>query len=155
MRTHHAHADAKVCWRCKLSPRLSGSLPAKYPESRVFGSQRKSALGLWFSRCVTVTQILGNPAFDWRDGVDLAASSSLKPAKECVMPRTVLFRRSAVKALTYRVIIMCLDFGTIYLFTGAVKVAIGFMLASNAYTTVAYVLHERAWTKIKWGVNEA
>lgn len=71
------------------------------------------------------------------------------------MPRTVLVRRSAVKAVTYRIVIMCLDFGTIYLFTGALRVAIGFMVASNVYTTIAYVLHERLWARIKWGIAEA
>jgi uncharacterized membrane protein len=70
------------------------------------------------------------------------------------MSRTVLLRRSIVKAATYRVFIMCLDFGTIYLLTGALKAAVGFMLASNVYTTVAYVLHERLWAKLKWGVDD-
>ena len=70
------------------------------------------------------------------------------------MPRTVLARRSVVKALTYRVVIMCLDFGTIYLFTGAVRVAVGFMIASNVYTTIAYFAHERVWSRVKWGTAE-
>ena len=49
---------------------------------------------------------------------------------------------------------MCLDFLTIYLFTGAVSVAIGFMIASNIYTTIAYLLHERFWAKLKWAIDE-
>ena len=71
------------------------------------------------------------------------------------MPRTVLLRRSIVKAATYRVLIMCLDFATIFLITGAVRAAVGFMIASNVYTTVAYVLHERLWARLKWGVTES
>lgn len=70
------------------------------------------------------------------------------------MPRIVLARRSVLKAVTYRVLIMCLDFGTIYLFTGEVRVALGFMIASNVYTTVAYFAHERLWSRIKWGIAE-
>ena len=70
------------------------------------------------------------------------------------MARTVLLRRSVVKAVTYRILIMCMDFVTIYLFTGAVRVAIGFMIASNIYTTIAYLLHERLWVKLKWGIAE-
>ncbi len=66
--------------------------------------------------------------------------------------RRILLRRSAVKALTYRLIIMSLDFGAIYLFTGAIRVAVGFMIASNVYTTVAYLLHERAWAHVSWGL---
>ncbi|MHB8483943.1 MAG: DUF2061 domain-containing protein [Nitrospiria bacterium] len=70
------------------------------------------------------------------------------------MPRNVLLRRSIVKAATYRILIMCLDFATIYLFTGALRVAIGFMIVSNIYTSVAYLFHERFWARIKWGVDE-
>jgi uncharacterized membrane protein len=75
--------------------------------------------------------------------------------KEEMMPRTVTLRRSVVKALTYRVIIVCLDFLTVYLFTGKMNVALGFMIVSNIYTTVGYFLHERAWNRIHWGVEES
>jgi uncharacterized membrane protein len=70
------------------------------------------------------------------------------------MPRIILVRRTVVKAITYRILIMCLDFATIYLFTGALKVAVGFMIASNIYTTIAYVVHERLWARLKWGIAE-
>jgi len=59
--------------------------------------------------------------------------------------------RSIVKTVSYRIFILMLDFTTIYLFTGKVKVAIGFMLVSNLYTTIGYFFHERIWDKIKWG----
>ena len=49
---------------------------------------------------------------------------------------------------------MCLDFTTICLFTGALRVAIGFMIASNIYTTIAYLVHERMWARLKWGIDE-
>jgi len=62
-------------------------------------------------------------------------------------------RRSLVKAVTYRLLIVCLDFSAIYLLTGAIKVAVGFMIASNIYTTVAYFLHERVWARIDWGLS--
>ncbi len=70
------------------------------------------------------------------------------------MTRTVSGRRSVTKAITYRIVIMSLDFITIYLFTGAVRIAFGFMIASNVYTTVCYILHERIWARISWGVDE-
>jgi uncharacterized membrane protein len=60
-------------------------------------------------------------------------------------------KRSVVKTISYRTVILVLDFTSIYLFTGQVKIAIGFMLVSNVYTTVAYFIHERIWGKIKWG----
>jgi uncharacterized membrane protein len=70
-----------------------------------------------------------------------------------MMMRTVSRRRSVTKAITYRVLIMCLDFTTIYLFTGTVRVAVGFMIASNLYTTIGYFAHERVWAHIAWGLD--
>ncbi len=67
--------------------------------------------------------------------------------------RTPSRKRSVVKAITYRVIIVCLDFGAIYLFTHRVEVALGFMIVSNVYTTVGYFLHERLWARIRWGTE--
>ena len=62
-------------------------------------------------------------------------------------------KRSLVKALTYRAVIIVLDFSVIYLLTGRVDVALGFMVISNIYTTVAYFVHERIWNKIRWGIE--
>ena len=69
------------------------------------------------------------------------------------MARTVLLRRSVVKAITYRLIIMTLDFAAIYLLSGEIKIAVGFMIASNVYTSIAYVVHERLWARISWGTG--
>ena len=71
------------------------------------------------------------------------------------MTRTVTPRRSVVKAITYRILIMCLDFATIYTFTGALRVAVGFMIASNIYTTLGYLIHERVWAQIGWGIKNS
>jgi uncharacterized membrane protein len=62
-------------------------------------------------------------------------------------------KRSLVKAITYRIVIIVLDFSVIYLLTGRTDVAIGFMVISNIYTTAAYFVHERIWNKIKWGIR--
>jgi adenylylsulfate kinase len=59
--------------------------------------------------------------------------------------------RSLVKTLSYRGLVLLLDFATIYLFTRKLEVALGFTLASNVYTTVAYLVHERVWDRITWG----
>ncbi|HTF36220.1 MAG TPA: DUF2061 domain-containing protein [Myxococcota bacterium] len=56
-----------------------------------------------------------------------------------------------VKAITYRVFIVCVDFLVIYILTGKAQVALTFMIVSNLYTTVGYYLHERIWARIKWG----
>ena len=47
------------------------------------------------------------------------------------MARVVSAQRPIVKAITYRMIAMCMDFAAIYPFTGKVRDAIGFMIASN------------------------
>lgn len=60
-------------------------------------------------------------------------------------------RRSLVKTISYRLVILILDFVSIYLLTGKIKIALGFMVVSNVYTTLAYFFHERIWDKIKWG----
>jgi uncharacterized membrane protein len=62
-------------------------------------------------------------------------------------------RRSVVKAITYRVIIVCLDFLVIYVLTGKVMTAAAFMIVSNIYTTIGYFLHERVWAGITWGIE--
>ena len=60
-------------------------------------------------------------------------------------------RRSVVKTVSYRVVILILDFASIYIFTRQIKVALSFMIVSNIYTTLVYFFHERIWDKIKWG----
>jgi len=71
------------------------------------------------------------------------------------MARVVAVRRSVVKAITYRIFIMALDFLTIYIFTRTVRIAVGFMIVSNIYTSVGYLLHERVWAHVKWGIEGA
>ncbi len=73
-------------------------------------------------------------------------------ARDCSMqPLVDTTKRSIVKAVTYRVCIVCLDFLAIYVFTRKVEVALGFMIVSNVYTTVGYYAHERIWARVKWG----
>lgn len=59
--------------------------------------------------------------------------------------------RSVFKTVSYRVVILILDFSSIYIFTGKMNVAFDFMIVSNIYTTLIYFFHERIWDKIKWG----
>jgi len=63
-------------------------------------------------------------------------------------------KRSLVKAVTYRAVIIVLDFSVIYLLTGRVDIALGFMVISNIYTTAAYIIHERIWNRIRWGTEK-
>jgi uncharacterized membrane protein len=71
-----------------------------------------------------------------------------------VATRTVGRRRSSGRAIPYRIVIMSLDFVTVYLSTGTLGIALGFMVASNTYTTIVYLLRERMWAHIRWGIDE-
>lgn len=59
--------------------------------------------------------------------------------------------RSIVKAVSYRVIVVVADFAAVYLFTGRVEIALGFVIVSNIYTTGLYLVHERFWDRVAWG----
>ena len=73
--------------------------------------------------------------------------------RETTMQNRASRKRSVVKAVTYRGVIVCLDFLVIYLLTGKVMTAAAFMIVSNIYTTIGYFLHERLWARIKWGME--
>jgi uncharacterized membrane protein len=65
------------------------------------------------------------------------------------------WKRTVAKAITYRIAILILDFSAIYLFTGRYDVALGFTVLSNVYTSIVFVLHERGWNRIRWGMYTA
>ena len=75
--------------------------------------------------------------------------------KEKLLPEThhatETLSRSILKTISYRAFILILDFVSIYIFTGQVKLALGFMIVSNIYSTLGFFFHERIWDKIKWG----
>jgi adenylylsulfate kinase len=60
-------------------------------------------------------------------------------------------RRSVVKAISYRVIVVVADFAAVYLFTRKAEIAIAFVVVSNIYTSVLYFFHERFWDRVAWG----
>lgn len=62
-------------------------------------------------------------------------------------------KRSVSKAVTYRIVIVIMDFSVIYLLTRKIMTAVGFMVISNIYTTIAYFIHERIWNKVQWGLQ--
>jgi len=66
-------------------------------------------------------------------------------------PSNETLKRSIFKTVSYRLVILILDFSTIYIFTGKINVALGFTIVSNIYTTIAYFIHDRIWDRIKWG----
>lgn len=64
-------------------------------------------------------------------------------------------RRSLVKAITFRVVVIASDTVVIYLITRRVDLTAGLVVFTNIASTIEYFLHERAWNKISWGRDEA
>src|SRR3972149_2989004 len=62
-----------------------------------------------------------------------------------------VWTRSLVKAITYRIVILILDFTATFLLTGRIEVALAFMIVSNFYTSIAYYFHERIWNRTNCG----
>lgn len=60
-------------------------------------------------------------------------------------------RRSIVKSVTFRVVVIISDFTVITLITHRYDLAIGLIIATNAASATLYYIHERVWNKIKWG----
>lgn len=59
--------------------------------------------------------------------------------------------RSVAKAVTYRVLIMTADGLFVYFVTHSQSLALTFVIVSNLYTTLLYLVHERVWDRISWG----
>jgi uncharacterized membrane protein len=60
-------------------------------------------------------------------------------------------KRSIVKAITFRAIVLVSDFLIVYLITHRVDTSLGLVLLTNLASTTLYYLHERFWTGINWG----
>jgi uncharacterized membrane protein len=68
-----------------------------------------------------------------------------------LMPTYTQRKRSLVKAITFRSIVLVSDFLIVYLITHRVDTSLGLVIMTNLASTTLYYLHERFWTGIKWG----
>lgn len=59
--------------------------------------------------------------------------------------------RSLVKSVSYRVVSVMVDAIVAYYFTRNVALSAGIVIFVDAYSTLIYYLHERAWAHIHWG----
>jgi uncharacterized membrane protein len=60
-------------------------------------------------------------------------------------------KRSLVKAVTFRLLILCSDTAVIYFITHRWDATIGLVIATNLASTTLYFVHERIWNRIQWG----
>lgn len=70
-----------------------------------------------------------------------------KPAKNFSEP----IKRSIVKTLTYRALILCSDGIIIFAITHRYDLTFGVILFSNVASTLLYFFHERFWNTVQWG----
>ena len=61
------------------------------------------------------------------------------------------FKRSIVKAISYRCVIVASDFIVLYFVTHRWDITLGVIGISNLSSTFLYIAHERVWNKIHWG----
>jgi uncharacterized membrane protein len=60
-------------------------------------------------------------------------------------------KRSIVKTITYRLLIMTSTMVIIFLFTGSLTLTLGVTLLTSIANTLLYYFHERFWNNIYWG----
>jgi adenylylsulfate kinase len=60
-------------------------------------------------------------------------------------------KRSAVKSIIYRALMVLSDFVILYLFSGKLIMSVGFAIVNNIWNTIAYFGYDRIWDKIQWG----
>ncbi|HTX87107.1 MAG TPA: DUF2061 domain-containing protein [Candidatus Nanoarchaeia archaeon] len=60
-------------------------------------------------------------------------------------------KRSVVKSITFRALVITSDFIIITLITHRYDLALAVIILSNLSSAILYYLHERAWNKINWG----
>jgi uncharacterized membrane protein len=67
------------------------------------------------------------------------------------MKTYVQTKRSLLKAITFRMLILCSDAIVIFLITRRWDTTIGLVIATNLASTTLYFIHERVWNRIQWG----
>jgi uncharacterized membrane protein len=60
-------------------------------------------------------------------------------------------RRSVVKSITFRILIVMADGVIIYTITKSLALSLSVIILSNISSTIIYFVHERVWNNIKWG----
>ena len=61
-------------------------------------------------------------------------------------------KRTVTKALTWQLLGLLVMAAVGYLLTGSIIEAGGLSLALQAFSLVCYILHERLWSRVRWGL---
>jgi len=61
-------------------------------------------------------------------------------------------KRSAAKAIVWRVVCILVSIVTSFLLTGRWDIAVAIGSVYNAITMILYYFHERIWNLVKWGI---
>lgn len=59
--------------------------------------------------------------------------------------------RSVAKAITYRLISICVDSVIAFTITRSAEKTAYFVLLSNTISIIIYFIHERIWNRVHWG----
>ena len=62
-------------------------------------------------------------------------------------------KRSILKAITFRILIVVADIVVVFWITGSYALTLGVVVVSNVTSTLLYYLHERAWNQVHWGIR--
>jgi len=60
-------------------------------------------------------------------------------------------KRSLAKAISFRLLIIISDTIVMYWITRRVDMTAGLVVGTNLVSTLLYYLHERIWSRVRWG----
>ncbi len=63
-------------------------------------------------------------------------------------------KRSLLKSVTFRLLIIAADSLIIFLITHRLDITLSVIIFSNLSSTVLYFAHERLWNNIHWGKHK-
>ena len=61
-------------------------------------------------------------------------------------------KRSALKAISWRILASITTIGLVWIFSGSAKLALSIGILETSLKLLFYYFHERAWSKIRWGI---
>lgn len=68
-------------------------------------------------------------------------------------PFNVSTKRSVVKAITFRLVVLVSDVIIVFAITHRYDFTVGVIVFSNIASTLLYLFHERVWNGVAWGRN--